>query len=113
MAERKDDLSSIPKEMNVRITLLAGDLAEVYKAVGESSTLEGNLSLNESATGYEVEFTYSQWEQLLKELTEHVLAKIDKGEYPKPELWRAKDVISNALIGLQEERINRLNQGEG
>lgn len=112
MAVRMDNLSSIPKELIVRITLQTEDLAQVYKVVGDSIEMKA-ISMNESETGYDVEFQYSEWERLSKALTEYMVGKIDKGEYPKPELWRAKEAISDALIGLQEERINRLNQGEG
>ncbi len=111
MAVRMDDLSSIPKELIVRITLQTEDLAEVYKVVGDSIEMKA-ISMNESEVGYDVEFKYCEWERLSKALTEYMVKKIDKGEYPKPELWRAKEAISDGLRGLQEERINRLNQGE-
>lgn len=111
MAVRMDNLSSIPKELIVRITLQTEDLAQVYKVVGDSIEMKAS-SMNQGEAGYDVEFKYFEWERLSKALTEHMVKKIDKGEYPKPELWRAKEAISDALIGLQEERINRLNQGE-
>ena len=85
MAVRMDDLSSIPKELIVRITLQTEDLAEVYKVVGDSIEMKA-ISMKQGEVGYDVEFECGGGERLSKALTEHMVKKIDKGEYPKPEL---------------------------
>lgn len=56
MAVRMDDLSSIPKELIVRITLQTEDLAEVYKVVGDSIEMKA-ISMKQGEVGYDVEFS--------------------------------------------------------
>ena len=57
--------------------------------------------------------TYADWELALAGLTKRIVSQItDDGGLPKEELWRVKSAIGNTLIGLQEERIRRLSQGE-
>lgn len=109
------DLSAIPPQMMVRVELLAEDLLELevreflfsYCSTAEtpSATVnQGNL---------EIEMTYADWELALAGLTKRIVSQItDDGGLPKEELWRVKSAIGNALIGLQEERLRRLCQGE-
>ena len=56
--------------------------------------------------------TYSEWEAVLESLTAYLVSDLNLGGSPKEELWRAKNAIGNALIGLQEERIRRLELDE-
>lgn len=107
------DLKAIPPELMVRVKLLAEDLLEVREflfshcstAVAPSATVnQGNL---------EIEMTYADWESALAVLTKRLVSQItNDGGLPKEELWRVQNAIGNTLIGLQEERIQRLHQGE-
>jgi hypothetical protein len=109
------DLSAIPPKMMVRVELLAEDLLELevreflfsYCSTAEtpSATVnQGNL---------EIEMTYADWELALAGLTKRIVSQLtDDGGLPKEALCRLKNAIGNTLIGLQEERIQRLYQGE-
>lgn len=108
-----DDLSAILPELMVRIELLAEDLLEVREFLFSQCSTIGAPSTIINQGNLEVEMTYADWELALAGLTKRIVSQItDDGGLPKEELWRVKSAIGNTLIGLQEERIRRLCQGE-
>jgi hypothetical protein len=66
--------------------------------------------------------TYAEWELVLRVLTKYLTEVANTTAYMKTEeykkgvhelLYFANTAISGALIGMQAERIDRMNQGEG
>ena len=107
------DLSVIPPELMVRIELLAEDLLEVREFLFSQCSTPGAPSATVNQDNLEIEMTYADWESALAMLTKRLLSQItDNGGLPKEGLWRVQNAIGNTLIGLQEERIQRLYQGE-
>lgn len=107
------DLSAIPPELMVRVELMAADLLELREFLFSHCSTKGAPSVTVSQDNLQVEMAYADWESALAGLTARLVSQItDDGGLPKEELWRVKDAIGNTLIGLQEERIQRLCQGE-
>lgn len=106
------DLSAIPPELMVRIELLAEDLLELREFLfSDCSTTAPSVTVNQG--NVDVEMTYADWTSALEGLTKRIVSQLtDDGGLPKEALWRLKNAIGNTLIGLQEERIQRLYQGE-
>lgn len=107
------DLSVIPPELMIRIELLAEDLLEVREFLFSPCSTPGVPNATVSQGNLAVEMTYAEWESTLAMLTKRLLSQItDDGGLPNEGLWRVQNAIGNTLIGLQEERIQRLCQGE-
>jgi len=107
-----DDLSKIPEETKVQITMNKGDWAVLKLLIGEKID-EGCLALFSEQDRQLITMTYVAWEGVLTDLVAHGIEEINKGGDLKESLWRAKGEIEKALIGLQDERLARLQQGEG
>lgn len=108
-----EDLRAIPRELKIRIELLEADCQEANRVLSESLFgVKSSTSLVSVEGVCLLTKTYSEWEAVLGSLTAHIVAELDLGGSPKEELWRAKNAIGNALIGLQEERIRRLELDE-
>lgn len=108
-----EDLRAIPRELKIRIELLEADCQEANRVLRESLFgADSSASLVSVAGICLLTKTYSEWEGVLEGLTAYIVAELDLGASPKDELWRAKNAIGNALIGLQEERIRRLELDE-
>ncbi len=107
------DLSAIPPELMIRIELLAEDLLEVREFLFSQCSTPGAPSATVNQDNLEIEMTYADWESALAMLTKRLILQItDDGGLPKEGLWRVQNAIGNTLIGLQEERIQRMCQGE-
>lgn len=107
------DLSVIPPGLMIRIELLAEDLLEVREFLFSQCSTPGVPSATVNQGNLAVEMTYADWESTLAMLTKRLLLQITAdGGLPKEGLWRVQNAIGNTLIGLQEERIQRLYQGE-
>ena len=107
-----DNLSAIPRALRVRIELLEADYREVNEVLNGPLGAESGTSLVSVEGICLLTKAYSEWEAVLESLTAYMIAELDLGGSPKEGLWRAKNAIGNALIGLQEERIRRLELDE-
>lgn len=108
-----DDLSKIPEETRVKIRLAKPDIAELMRIIAtriDAGTCHGMADVAEEQS---ITMTYSAWESVLKDLTAYAVEQTTKGATIQESIWRAKTEIEHALIGLQEERIMRMEQGEG
>ena len=108
-----NDLTAIPPELMVRVELREEDLLEVREFLFSDCSTAGAPSATVNQGNLEIEMSYADWELALAGLTKRIASQItDDGGLPKAELWRVQNAIGNTLIGLQEERIQRLCQGE-
>lgn len=107
-----DDLSAIPRGLKIRIELMEADYREVNLVLNEPLDAEPSIGLVPVEGAYLLTKAYSEWEAVLASLTAYIVAELNLGASPKDELWRAKNAIGNTLIGLQEERIRRLELDE-
>jgi hypothetical protein len=107
-----DNLSAIPAALKIRIELLEADCLEVTRALKVPLGEESSTSLISVDGICLLTKPYSEWEAVLESLTAYIVTELDLGGSPKEGLWRAKNAIGNALIGLQEERIRRLELDE-
>jgi len=107
------DLSAIPPELMVRVELVAADLLELREFLFSHCSTKGAPSVTVSQDSLQIEMTYADWESTLAMLTKRLILQItDDGGLPKEGIWRVQNAIGNTLIGLQEERIQRMYQGE-
>lgn len=108
-----DDLSHIPDDFKVKITLPKEEWLTVLKVV--ASRIEAGSSTSPLGQEDEPSITmkYAVWESIFKDLTSYAVQEIEAKRIPSESFWRAKTEIGDILIGLQEERLLRMEQGEG
>lgn len=109
-----EDLSRIPKELKVKIVLEAEAWRQVAWAINTSFEPGSGHEMQEWSDKQVVVMTFGAWKAVLRELVAFAVEHIGKTSEPLPEgFYQGKQEIELALVGLEEERIMRMEQGEG
>lgn len=109
-----EDLSKIPEETMVKIRFAKPELEELIRILPERIKDAGrNQDALDATPGISITMTYAAWEALLTDVTAYMVKKLESRATVAESVWGAQTEIAEALIGLQEERLMRIEQGEG
>jgi len=108
------DLRQIPKDFKVKIVLESEAWQQVAWAVNTCFEQGSGHTMEERPDEKVVTMTYGAWRQVIRELVTYAVEHINRTSDPLPEAYhQGKEAIELTLVGLEEERIMRLEQGEG